>query len=528
MAFPDWTEEHEAFRASVRRFTEEEIRPHAEEWDAKGGFPDDIFPKAGKLGLLGVRFDPKWGGSGLDYWYTVILVEELVRDRDIGAVVGLMVQCEMATSVIHAHGSDALRQEWLVPAIAGERIAALGVSEPGGGSDLASLQTHAKLDGDDYIINGSKIFISNGARADFVTLAVRTGGPGPKGVSLVVCPTDSNGFSVGRRLEKVDQHSGDTVELFFDDMRVPRKNLIGEEGRGFRYIMQTFQGERLVLSTMMNALCRDVMQETLAYIGERKVFGQTIGSMQVWRHRMADHLTDFEASESLTYRAADQLVSGDPKGEVTVSMSKLYGAELIRRLVLDCAHAYGGYGFMKENYVARCARGVQNWGIGLCPRAKIFGMARDGTFAEKIVVAASCALPLPDGIAFEHGAILADAVATAYHARATRAGIRGGESVVVIGCGGVGYHAILLARLLGAKTIVAADASKGALRRARAAGADATVDVTTPGSRKAIRRAAGAPARRVGMRAGVSAGAARSERVRSGMKEAGRSKEVHA
>jgi len=351
MAFPDWNEEHQSFRETVRRFTAEEIRPNAEKWDAEGNYPDEIFRKAGALGLLGVRFDPKWGGSGLDYWYTVILVEELVRGRDLGSVVGLMVQCEMATSVIHAHGTDALREQWLVPAIRGERIASLGVTEPGGGSDVASLQTSAKVDGDDYIINGSKIFISNGARADFVTLAVRTGGPGPDGVSLVICPTDSEGFSVGRRLEKVDQHSGDTVELFFDDVRVPRINLIGEEGRGFRYIMGAFQGERLVLSTMMNAVCRDVMDETLGYIAERKAFGQAIGSMQVWRHRMADHLTDLEASD-------------DPQGEVTVSMSKLYGAELIRRIVLDCAHAHGGYGFMKENYVARCSRGVQNWGIG--------------------------------------------------------------------------------------------------------------------------------------------------------------------
>ncbi len=156
-----------------------------------------------------------------------------MRGRDIGCVVGLLVQCEMATAVIHAHGSDALRQEWLVPAIRGERIAALGVSEPGGGSDVASLQTTAKVDGDDYVINGSKIFISNGARADFVTLAVRTGGPGPDGVSLVICPTDTKGFQVSRRLQKVDLHSSDTAELFFDDMRIPRRNLIGEEGRGF-------------------------------------------------------------------------------------------------------------------------------------------------------------------------------------------------------------------------------------------------------------------------------------------------------
>jgi citronellyl-CoA dehydrogenase len=364
MAFPQWSEQHEAFREMVRRFALEEIRPHAEQWQAEGHFPDELFRRAGELGLLGIRFDPKWGGSGLDYWYTVILVEELVRGRDLGSVVGLLVQCEMATSVIHDHGTDALRQEWLVPAIRGERIAALGVTEPGGGSDVASLQTTAKADGDDYVIRGSKIFISNGARADFVTLAVRTGGPGPGGVSLLVCPTDAKGFSVSRRLKKVDLQSSDTAELFFDDVRIPRRCLIGQEGRGFRYIMGAFQGERLVLATMMNALCRDVLDETLAYLAERKAFGQPIASMQAWRHRMADHMTDLEASEALTYRAVEQLATGDPEGEVGVSMAKLYGAGLVRRLILDCGHAFGGYGFMEENYVARCTRGVQNWGIG--------------------------------------------------------------------------------------------------------------------------------------------------------------------
>ncbi|MCP5039867.1 MAG: acyl-CoA dehydrogenase [bacterium] len=364
MPFPNWTEEHETFRQSVRRFTEEQIRPNAEKWQEEGYFPDELFRSAGELGLLGVRFDPKWGGSGLDYWYTLILVEELVRGRDIGCVVGLLVQCEMATAVIHDHGSDALRKEWLMPAIAGERIAALGVSEPGGGSDVASMQTTAKVDGDDYVINGSKIFISNGARADFVTLAVRTGGPGSDGVSLIVCPTDTKGFHVSRRMQKVDLHSSDTAELFFDDMRVPRRNLIGEEGRGFRYIMGAFQGERLVLSVMMNALCDDILAETMGYMAERKAFGQSIASMQVWRHRMADWITKLEASRALTYRAAEQLAEGDRAGDLTVSMSKLFGADLIRDLIPDCAHAMGGYGFMTENYVARCSRGVQNWGIG--------------------------------------------------------------------------------------------------------------------------------------------------------------------
>jgi citronellyl-CoA dehydrogenase len=229
---------------------------------------------------------------------------------------------------------------------------------------VGALRTSARRDGDDYVIRGTKTFITNGARADFVTLAVRTGGPGPGGVSFVVCPTDARGFSVSRRLQKLDIHSSDTAELFFDDVRIPRRYLIGEEGNGFRYIMGAFQGERLVLATMVNSLCRDVLEETLAYLAERKAFGKPIGSMQVWRHRMADRMTELEASELLSYRAADQLCSGDPEAEVSVSMAKLYGAELARRLVLDCGQAFGGYGMMAENYVARCTRGVQTWGVG--------------------------------------------------------------------------------------------------------------------------------------------------------------------
>ncbi len=363
MSFPDWNEDHETFRAAVRRFTREQIEPNADRW-RKEGFPDALFRQAGALGLLGIRFDARWGGSGLDHWYTVILVEELVRGRDIGAVVGLLVQCEMATSVIHAHGSDELRQEWLVPAIRGERIAALGVTEPGGGSDVAALTTTARREGDEYVIRGGKIFITNGARADFVTLAARTGGPGPDGISLLVVPTDSRGFEVGRELEKIDLHSSDTAELFFDDVHVPARFRIGEEGRGFRYIMQAFQSERLVLATMVNALCRDIVEETLAHLAERSAFGRKLAAMQVWRHRMADLVTDLEASELLTYRAADRLVSRDPGAELSVSMAKLYAAEMVRRLIPDCAQAFGGYGFMEESYVARCSRGVQNWGVG--------------------------------------------------------------------------------------------------------------------------------------------------------------------
>ncbi len=358
MAFPPFTEDHELFRQTVRAFAEREIAPHSEAWDRSQGVPRELFQKAG------VRFDPAYGGSGLDYWYTGILIEELMRARSLGAVVSLMVQCEIATGVIHAYGSEALKREWLQPAIRGERIAALGITEPGAGSNVAGILSTARRDGDTYVINGAKTFITNGSIADFVTLAARTGGPGAQGISVLIVPTDTPGFAVGRKLQKVMAHAADTAELFFEDCRVSAQYLVGEEGRGFAYIMRLFQGERLVLAYIANSWMREILEETLRYAGEREVFGSKLADMPVWRHRLADLMTQLEASKILTYYATELLCADHPAAEVYVSMAKLFAGELFKRLAAECNQLFGGYGCMEEFFVARATGGISGFAIG--------------------------------------------------------------------------------------------------------------------------------------------------------------------
>lgn len=363
-AFPPYSSEHELFRQSVRTFAEREIAPYGEQWDADRYFPDELFHKAGEQGYFGLRFDEQYGGLGLDYWYVGIMIEELMRGRNVGAVVGLLIQCEMATSVIHKFGSEPLKQEFLVPTIRGERIAALGISEPGAGSDVAAIRTSARRDGADYVINGQKTFITNGRRADFVTLAVRTGGPGPGGISIILVPTDARGFTRGRELHHTIVPSSDMAELFFEECRVPARNLVGRENAGFGAIMDLFQGERLVLAYIINSLAREMIQDALAHMRERSAFGKKLAEMQVWRHRFADVLTDLEASRMLTYRATDLLNRADREADATVSMARLFAAEFIRRIATECAQVFGGYGLMEEYWIARAVIGVHGFGVG--------------------------------------------------------------------------------------------------------------------------------------------------------------------
>src|SRR5215217_6546999 len=241
-----FTEEHEAFRRTVRAFVDKEMAPYGLEWDRAGIFPRELFKKCADLGFLGINHDPKFGGSGLDYWYVTAFCEEMSYSRNAGVNMALLVQSQMATPIINEIGTDEQKREFLEPALKGEKIAALGVSEPGCGSDVASIKTTARRDGDDYVINGSKMWITNGTRADFITLAVRTGGEGYGGVSLVLFPTDTKGFRVTRKLKKIGNHASDTAELSFEDCRIPARHLLGEENQGFYYIMMNFQGERLI------------------------------------------------------------------------------------------------------------------------------------------------------------------------------------------------------------------------------------------------------------------------------------------
>src|SRR3954469_21740729 len=358
-----FTPEHEAFRKSVRTWVERELTPHALEWDRAGIFPREVFTKAGELGFLGINHDPKYGGSGLDYWYVTAFAEELLHSHNAGVNMALMVQSQMATPIINEIGTDEQKREFLAPALAGEKIAALGISEPGAGSDVASMKTTAKRVGDDYVINGSKMWITNGTRADFITLGVRTGPAGYGGVSLLTFPTDVKGFGVSKKLEKVGNLSSDTAVLYFEDCKIPQRYLLGEENQGFYHIMTNFQGERLVAAIGAVQGMQQLVEESLRYGNERSAFGKPLSKFQVWRHRFVEHLTGIEAARWLTYRACDLFNRREPALK-EISMAKLFAGDLMQRVVYDCQQFHGGMGYVVETPVARAFRDARLLTIG--------------------------------------------------------------------------------------------------------------------------------------------------------------------
>ena len=358
-----FTPDHELFRKSVRDYVATKLRPNADAWEEEGIFPRSVFQELGELGFLGIRVPESYGGSGLDFWYTTAFAEELARSTMAGLNMAVMVQTDMATPIIWEIGDDYHKRNFGVPAAKGEAIAALGVSEPNAGSDVASIRTSARADGDDYIINGQKTFITTGTRADFMTLAVRTGEAGYGGISLVMFPTDTKGFKVGRKLKKIGNHSSDTAELFFEDCRIPKKNLLGEENHGFYYIMRNFQGERLVAAILAVAGMQEIVEEALRYGQERKAFGRPIGSFQVWKHKFVEHLTSIEAARRLTYHACD-LFNRREECTKEITMSKLFAGDLIQRVVYDCQQFYGGWGYIEEFPIARAYRDVRLITIG--------------------------------------------------------------------------------------------------------------------------------------------------------------------
>ncbi len=341
-----------------------EIRPHADEWEAAGEFPLELYRKAAAAGIIGLRYDPKWGGGGGSYLATCVLGEELVKGDTVGTPVGLMAQSEFALSVLADEGSDELKVEYLEPAIKGELIGAIGVTEPGAGSDVGAIATKAVRDGDHYVISGQKTFITNGTRADFITLAVRTGGAGPSGVSVVMFPTNTPGFTMGRKLEKLGSRASDTAELFFDECRVPARNLVGEEGQGMRYILSHFAGERLVIAAFAVGIMERLIEIGIDYASSREVFGKPLASLQTWRHRFVDMSTRLEATRLLSYQAADLLDQGDPTGEMAVSAAKLYAAEAVQFVAAEILQLHGGFGQMEESSVPRYFRDVAGFSIG--------------------------------------------------------------------------------------------------------------------------------------------------------------------
>ncbi len=363
-AAPWLTPEHDAFRKALRTVVERELAPHADEWEAAGIFPREIFALMGKLGYLGLRFSPDYGGAGLDFWYTLILAEELVKCGSVGTAVGLLAHMEFALSVIDARGTPEQKAQFLAPAIRGEKIAAIGITEPGAGSDVGAIRTTARRAGGDWVINGAKTFITNGTRADFLSLLARTGEPGPKGLSVIIFPTDTRGFRVGKALRKMGAHASDTAELFFDDCKVPLRNLVGEEGKGFGYVLDHFKGERLVLSGLALGVMERLWEEGTRYAGERQVYGQPLGKLQAWRHRLADARTTIEAARQLTYWACDRLNRDAPDASLAVSMAKLFTAEHVKRVANEIFQLHGGYGYIEETPICRLYRDVAGFTIG--------------------------------------------------------------------------------------------------------------------------------------------------------------------
>jgi citronellyl-CoA dehydrogenase len=363
LAYPAWTDEHRQLRDTVKQYAEEHLAPHRFEWDKAGGFPRRVFKELAELGVLGIRFPEENGGLGLDWWYTVAFVEGLSHSRNSGLMMSILVDTDMATPIIAEIGTPEQRKEFLEPTIAGERVAALGVTEPGAGSDVAGIRTTARREGDDYVINGAKTFITNASFADYITLAVRTGDDGHGGVSLVLFPTDTKGFTVGRKLDKLGTRSVDSCEIAFDNCRIPARNLLGQENAGFYYIMTNFQGERLVAALMANFSMQHAIDDAIAYGKERKAFGRPIGKFQVWKHKFAEHITTLRASQLMSYAAVEAIASGEDPTKA-VSMAKLFASDTSQKVIYDCLQFHGGYGFVEEYDICRAYRDVRLLPIG--------------------------------------------------------------------------------------------------------------------------------------------------------------------
>ncbi|RME24135.1 MAG: acyl-CoA dehydrogenase [Deltaproteobacteria bacterium] len=360
-----WTPEHELLRQTVRNFVDKEINPYVDEWEEAGIFPaHDLFRKAGALGLLGLSRPEEYGGGGLDYSYSVAAAEELGTAHCGGVTMAMGVQSDMATPALATFGSDELRREFLAPAIAGEMVACLGVSEAGAGSDVASIQTRARKDGGDYVINGSKLWITNGIQADWMCALVNTSDGKPhENKSLIIIPMDTPGVVRRRKLDKLGMRSSDTAEIYFDDVRVPQRYRIGDEGLGFMYQMLQFQEERLWGAANLIKGLEGIIAETIEYTRQRKAFGASILDNQVVHYRLAELSTEVEALRALVYRATEQYVAGENVVRLA-SMAKLKAGRLGREVTDACLQYWGGMGYMWETRVARAYRDVRLVSIG--------------------------------------------------------------------------------------------------------------------------------------------------------------------
>jgi citronellyl-CoA dehydrogenase len=359
------TPEHEEMRRTIKRFIAEEINPYADEWEEAEIFPaHEVFGKMGKLGLLGLNKPVEFGGMGLDHSFAAVLAETLGEVNGAAVPMAIGVQTDMATPALAERASDALRREFLAPAISGEMVACLGVSEVGSGSDVASLKTTARRNGDDYVINGGKMWTTNGTQADFcVVLANTSDGPVHKNKSLIVVPMKTPGVSVAKKLRKIGMNASDTAQLYFDEVRVPQRYRIGEEGMGFIYQMEQFQIERLWGALNAGGMLLRVIDDTIDYTRQRKAFGKSILDNQWVHFKLAELKTEVESLRALTWRGVEMVVNGENATEVA-SMAKLKAGRLMREVPDGCLQFWGGMGYVWESRVSRAFRDGRLTSIG--------------------------------------------------------------------------------------------------------------------------------------------------------------------
>lgn len=357
-----FTESHDILRKTVAKFVEKEIKPYIDDWEEAGEFPRELYKKAAEIGLLGVCYPEEWSGFQSDLFHEVVVTEELTRSGSGGLAAGLMSH-GIGLPPILALGTQEQKERFVPQIINGDKVISLGITEPGGGSDVGNLKTRAVKDGDHYIINGSKTFITSAARADYVTLAVRTSDDGHRGVSLIVVETDTPGFTVSKKLKKMGWWASDTAEIAFDDVKVPVGNLLGQEGMGFYGIMRNFQKERLYLALMANTTAQMAYEESLKYAKVREAFNKALTGFQVIRHKLVEMATLVEISTEYTYRVAARIHAGDTCVK-EISMAKNFSSEICDKVCHEAVQIHGGYGYMREYLVERLYRDSRILSIG--------------------------------------------------------------------------------------------------------------------------------------------------------------------
>ena len=355
-------ETHSMIRRTIQKFVEREISPFVDEWEEKGGFPRELYFKAANAGILGIGYPEIYGGSGGDLFHKIASIEELMRCGSAGVAVGLG-SLDISIPPILAMGTEEQKARLIPPVLKGEKISALGITEPDAGSDVANIRTKAIFKDNHYIVKGSKIFITSGARADQLTCAVRTGEEGYQGISFLVIESDTPGYSVSEKLKKMGWWASDTAQIFFDDCRVPAGNLLGKEGQGFYGIMSNFQSERLIMAVIANTTAQMALEESIKYAKERKAFGRPVSAFQVTRHKLVDMATLVEAAREFVYRVAARINAGE-KQIKEISMAKNFACKVSDKVTYDAVQIHGGYGYMREYLVERLYRDNRILSIG--------------------------------------------------------------------------------------------------------------------------------------------------------------------